>query len=144
MAADRVWLTCCALHNFLLGEDGLDDWNGELGLNDLEDLSLAPFALQRLSADDFMNFGSRQQEREATAVEANRQRWEGYRGDDLDAENAAQESDDHLVIGDFRYAADGSTIVNSLPYDDFRNRLVEHFDILHRQNRVLWPTRVAK
>jgi hypothetical protein len=39
MAADRVWLTCCALHNFLLGEDVLDDWNGELlGLNNLEDL----------------------------------------------------------------------------------------------------------
>ena len=41
-AADRVWLTCCALHNFLLEEDGLDEWEGELWLNDVKDLRYAP------------------------------------------------------------------------------------------------------
>jgi hypothetical protein len=38
--ADKIWLTCCALHNWLLEIDGLDeswedgvpsDWEGELG-----------------------------------------------------------------------------------------------------------------
>jgi hypothetical protein len=114
-------------------------------MNDVEDLTLAPFALHRLSAEDFANFGSRQHEREATQSEANRQCWEGLQRDDLDEENALQESDDdHLVLGRYRYASDGSIIVNSMCYDDFRNRLVEHFDILNRQNRVRWPTRSAK
>jgi hypothetical protein len=27
-AADSIWLTCCALHNWLLESDGLDDWLG--------------------------------------------------------------------------------------------------------------------
>ena len=66
MAADRVWLTCCALHNFLLEEDGLDDLNGDLGLNNVEDLCYAPFALQRLGGKEFASFGSRQHEEEAT------------------------------------------------------------------------------
>jgi hypothetical protein len=39
-SADKVWLTCCALHNMLIDIDGLDkgwkegarsDWDGELG-----------------------------------------------------------------------------------------------------------------
>ena len=30
--ADKVWLTCCALHNMLLEADGKsDEWEGELG-----------------------------------------------------------------------------------------------------------------
>ena len=43
---DKVWLTCCALHNWLSEEDGngdewtggisIDDWLGELGENDLD------------------------------------------------------------------------------------------------------------
>ena len=30
-ACDEIWLTCCALHNFLLKEDGLDEgWYREI------------------------------------------------------------------------------------------------------------------
>jgi hypothetical protein len=41
-AVDKIWMTSCALHNFLLKEDGLDkerekgvpsDWEGNLGLH---------------------------------------------------------------------------------------------------------------
>ena len=48
-SVDKVWLTCCALHNWLLKIDGLDDawdgegiptsdWEGELGNHDFEGL----------------------------------------------------------------------------------------------------------
>ena len=46
-SADKIFLTCCALHNWLLLEDGLDsawedgvqsDWEGQLGLNNVQDV----------------------------------------------------------------------------------------------------------
>ena len=46
-AADKIWMTCCALHNWLLEVDGLSEgwesgtrseWEGELGDNDTEDI----------------------------------------------------------------------------------------------------------
>jgi hypothetical protein len=67
-SADKIWLTCCALHNCLLEADGLDDWDGEIGLNDFSDLSYAPFALQRLSQTDFQLFGSREHENAAASA----------------------------------------------------------------------------
>jgi len=58
-AADKIWMTCCALHNWLLEVDGLDekreigvpnDWEGELGDHRNEDIlrHVQPFAIQRL------------------------------------------------------------------------------------------------
>jgi hypothetical protein len=75
-ASDKVWLTCCALHNFLIEEDGLEDWDGVLGLNDVSDMRYAPFALQRLSCEEFASFGGRQEEQRAVQQERNRRRWE--------------------------------------------------------------------
>ena len=48
--ADNIWMTCCALHNLLLEEDGLSvDWGGEIGLFDYdEDSDKIPFAMRRL------------------------------------------------------------------------------------------------
>jgi hypothetical protein len=139
-AADKIWLTCCALHNWLLEADAIDDWDGELGLNDIEDLRLAPFALQRLQQTEFSSFGSREHETEAV-LEKQRARRRG-----LDEESDG-ETEVAVEIGEVdlprptRYDATGAVVVNSLTYDDFRNRLVEHFDILYRRNRVKWPVR---
>ena len=59
-AADRVFLTCCALHNWLLEVDGLDDkweegmksrWERTLGYHDLQDVEEhLPEAITRLMA----------------------------------------------------------------------------------------------
>ena len=143
-AADKVWLTCCALHNLLLEEDGLDEWEGELGLNDLQDRLYAPFALQRLSQEEFVLFGSRQHEISAIENETRRRHWEQQQGNTLsdnEHENAAQDNDDDLRRNDVRYGQDGAVVVNSLSYQEFRNRLVEHFDILYRKRQVRWPRR---
>jgi hypothetical protein len=51
-SADKIWLTRCALHDCLLEAEGLDDWEEEIGLNDLSDMSIAPLVLQRLSQTD--------------------------------------------------------------------------------------------
>jgi DDE superfamily endonuclease len=148
-AADRIWLTCCALHNWLLEADGLDDWDGELGLNDLSDMAYAPFALQRLQQEDFERFGSRQHEEEAAlAKQFNRRRGILLDEDVADGEDNNEdigiEDEDPVQPGMVRYNDHGATVVNSLTYDDFRNRLVEHFDILFRQQKVRWPVRAVK
>jgi hypothetical protein len=64
-SADKIWLTCCALHNCLLEADGLNDWEGEIGLNDM---SYASFALQRLCQTGFQFFGSREHENAAASA----------------------------------------------------------------------------
>ncbi|CAB9526768.1 Plant transposon protein [Seminavis robusta] len=48
-AADKMWLTCCALHNMLLESDGLDEeWVGGVGDNDANEMRHhAPFAISR-------------------------------------------------------------------------------------------------
>ena len=48
-AVDQIWLTCCALHNWLLKIDGLDaEWTGE-GCGD-NDSAAVPIPLQRLGS----------------------------------------------------------------------------------------------
>jgi hypothetical protein len=63
--ADKIWLTCCVLHNMLLDVDSLDehwsagipsDWAGDLGRFDGDDTYLAtnliPMAIQCLNDPD--------------------------------------------------------------------------------------------
>jgi hypothetical protein len=61
-ATDKIWLTCCALHNFLLKADGLNtqwddgvpsDLEGDLGLHsELDAANHVPFAIRRLLQTD--------------------------------------------------------------------------------------------
>lgn len=132
VAADRMWLTCCALHNWLLEVDGMDvEWQGDCGKNDTEECRrLAPFAIRRLNNNQLQNFGSREHENEAceNVVLARR------RDEDM------VEADD-AIVSNIRRDEAGRIHLNSLSYFDFRHRLVEHFDILHRHNKVKWPRR---
>ncbi|CAB9525869.1 Plant transposon protein [Seminavis robusta] len=145
-AADRIWLTCCALHNKLLKADGLlDEWEGARGENDVDDMRrFAPFALQRLNDNQLRSFGGREHERECIDEETRRRATNSLRGEEEESaqeEEDLHEDDDYLAGQPQQYAIDGSILVNSLSYDDFRNRLVEHFDILWRRHRVKWPER---
>ena len=134
LAADNIWLTCCALHNLLLEVDGLDqrweegvpsDWEGALGDNEADEMAQhAPMAIQRLSNPE--RFGSRQHENES---EAPRPLVDDDDGSTCsDGENVQLRTDDN-----------GAIYINSLSYSDFRERLVTHFDILWRRHRIVWP-----
>ena len=137
VAADNVWLTCCALHNLLLEVDGLhtrwehgirSDWEGELGDNESEEVQrYGPLAIQRLNNPE--TFGSRNHEQECalprTFIE--------NRPIDDDAMSNGSEG-----IG-LRADETGALFINSLSYSEFRSKLVEHFDILWRRDRIVWP-----
>lgn len=146
VACDRIWLTCCALHNMLLEVDGLDlqwqegvrsDWEGDMGENDPSECQrMAPFAMRRLQQPQLSQFGSREHEREAGRRGTVRM----MNGDqDIDPED--DDDDDEDLVTEERRDEEGAIFLNSLAYNDFQERLVVHFDIKHRRNEIEWPTR---
>ena len=142
-ACDKVWKTCCALHNMLLEVDGLDehwqegvesDWQGELGQHDEEDFInyAPPFAVCRLhSPTARRNF-------DASSLEV-----------EEDQENGELATNEELIArgttsNDPTPDANGCRVVRKLSQEYFRSKLVEHFDILFHQGKIVWPKRAGK
>ena len=107
-------------------------WEGELGEFDAEDLELIPehirnrLELYNLSSDDIA---------------------------EQDHDNSSDEHDDEeyntnmallqTVEEPMLPATSGGPvrIVRKLTHDQFRSRLVDHFDILFKKNEIKWPRR---
>jgi hypothetical protein len=149
-AMDRVWKTCCSLHNWLLNVDGLNvrwnsgvpsDWEGELGQHDHRDVlrHAVPNAIRNLQSP------------------AELRRYDGSGlgvgvtyGNDVDDEilmrnatNAVYELGEIDTDGmDTPQDTGGVRIVRKLSQEYFRKRLVEHFDICWRRNDIVWPRRM--
>ena len=80
-ASDRIFLTCCALHNWLLEVDGLDKgweegvasmWQGNLGLHDASDVQdHLPVPLQRMLSPTGLRRYDATSEMDRTAAYAN-------------------------------------------------------------------------
>ena len=136
-ACDDIWHTCCALHNWLLEHDGLDDkwdsgvgsdWQGENG--DFDEVMVGryapPDAIARLSnpverrSYDSTRTGSNVEE----SGERNQPREMRMR-----FHQRMQRNQNKIRI------------VKDLSLDYFRDRLIEHFDILWERHEVVWPSR---
>jgi hypothetical protein len=138
-ATDMVWKTCCALHNWLLEVDGLNEkwqdgvsspWEGELGQFEEEDIQLIPENIRRrLTPDELRMYDSSDWNLEASH-ECN--------GDnDDEVEDLDPTIEEPLPPdGQVRH-------VRKLTRDQFRSCLVDHFDILFRKNQIQWPCRVT-
>jgi hypothetical protein len=122
--ADMIWKTCCALHNWLLEVDGLDkhwqsDWVGDMGNLDYRDLpsgvQAAILAVNNRYDTSRMGYG-------------NDRSVEDTNDDEFDDDNRVIATDSH-----------GCIIVHSLKMKDFREKLVQHFDIAFKNNEVCWP-----
>jgi hypothetical protein len=144
-AVDKVWLTCCALHNWLLDIDGLDsewegqsipapsDWEGEMGDVDIEGLS--PNVLQLATNSSFVprNYDSSGMGHGDDVV-----RGTEVRNSDVLLENMMEEDEDENKMD----TGDGEVRnVRDLSLSFFRSRLVEHFDILFKRNEIKWTKR---
>jgi hypothetical protein len=142
---DAIWKTCCALHNWLLEADGLDsNWEngvqqsaycGPLGQFDPADpASQTAFAAYRLQnpaaarnfdlsgmspGDDAFTTAQEEQEEEAPTEEAESEEGEAPSGE----------------------TGTATRVVRKLKLSYFRERLIEHFDILWRQQKIVWPRR---
>lgn len=134
-AVDRVWMTCCALHNWLLTSDGnseewrggtsIDDWLGPLGDIDLEhDDTITPAVFSRLSD----NLTIRNYDSSGMGP-----------GRDVPQSQMDTENVDDDDIDDISFDDDEIRVVRSLPLAYFRKKLVEHFDILYESKQLVWP-----
>ena len=137
---DRGWLTCCALHNWLLKVDGLDevwrdgvlvlqtsDWFGELGDHNFEDMDPnIPIAVAQLSS----NLNPRNYNLSGM----------GAGSDTI----LCHPVDLDLGMGDEagdKEGVPGVREVRKLSLGYFWRKLVKHFDILWQKNVIKWPAR---
>ena len=138
-AADKIWLTCCALHNLLLDTDGLDQqwengvpssWEGDEGLLDMEDVERhVPFAIRRCLCPNS------NQEFDSALI---------GRGNDFTLDEDEYGSEDEEDEQMEPYAATDGYVVRLMNRDVFRSKLVEHFDILFQQRKIEWPSRLSR
>ncbi len=129
-SVDNTWLTCCALHNWLLEIDGLDqpwdgvnastsEWTGDFGRLEVSE---TPLALQRiLSPAEIRDYDT--------------SRVGSTRG----ADNGT--TDDVLNDADAATATDDVRCVRNLSLSYFRSKLVEHFEIMFNRHEIIWPKR---
>ena len=137
-SVDQLWSTCCALHNMFLIADGLSetwaeggvsDWQGEIGLHHENDVSDTTYDVSGMGhgndrIEDEDEFGP-DFENDSGHSEIN---------------NGISTTENFLEVNeldDFQY-------VRNIHYSTFRQKLVNHFDILFQQNKIRWPTRTGK
>jgi hypothetical protein len=133
---DEIWLTCCALHNWLLDIDGLSnkwndgvlvsDWDGEMGRMDFDGLCESiPNSIARLSSNldprnyDISNMGP--------GEDVVGEIYHGDRGGE------DEEDEDCMEHGQLM------TPVNSMSLVYFRRQLIVHFLIMFARNLIKWP-----
>lgn len=128
-AADKIWATCCALHNWLLEVDGLNEpWDGVLGEVDAEDLETTPFALRRLaSPSEYRNY-------DTSGIGPGEEEFEddGVEGGEAGVHDEANELD---------VETDGVRDVAKMSLMDFREKLVIHFNVKFSRHEIKWPKR---
>ena len=155
-SVDRIWLTCCALHNMLLEIDGLDGawdgvkvpmsaWEGELGYLEEEDVPEAVWRAlnpSQIREYDMTTVGSADRggdEERVGGVSVGWETDETKEHSDGDVECA----DEDTLVSDIAGDGDdtGVRVVRQLSQEFFRARLVEHFDIVFRRGGLTWPSR---
>lgn len=126
--ANNIWLTCCALHNWLLEVDGLDgEWDGALGQLEADDVMRhVPFAMQRLE----LGFDPRDYDESGLGP-----------GDDQEGMELVMHTDniENIAGDDAEHNEDSVRLVRHLSLLYFRSKLIEHFDILFKRNELVWP-----
>jgi hypothetical protein len=113
-AVDKLWCTCCALHNMLLEDDGLSEpWaTGDIGCHDTNDIT------DTIYDASGMGYGN-----DRTEVNDNP-------NGRVEEENINVDNND-----------DNSNLVYKMNCYEFRQKLIDHFNILFEKNEIKWPTR---
>ena len=143
-AADNVWLTCCALHNLLLDVDGLSEgwqtgipsyWETPSGQRHEEFYRMddVPNAIQKLLNPPDTRFVRQTFYHDQTRFAESADGQEQERNYDTTF-------DDEYIV---RQERGGKAInVNSISLKRFRLMLIEHFNFVFHQKKVLWPMRL--
>lgn len=129
-ATDKIWLTCCALHNFLLEEDGLEmDWDScDPNDNSVRGEETHISGIGRGNDGAAVGMGNDDSMEEDT----HRTFHEGTDDDDSNSDTEPPIQNPSAPIK-----------VWKLTRAKFRDRLVENFDIRWTRNEVVWPSRTG-
>ena len=117
-SCDNIFLTCCVLHNMLLFEDGLTNWETDERENNNPSLSEI-YALNRLELpSNTRQFGT---------------------SNEVDSQCLEEKftCKDHYNIS--RATVHGEQIVSKMKYETFYKLLVQHFDIRFKRHSIKWP-----
>ena len=124
---DRIWLTCCAMHNMLLDVDGLHK-NWETGaksdweLSHIQNLHRStirtPFAITRLNCH--------------------------LSNHDEQVHDHNECNNIHISKRRDKYTVNGKRVVSKMPLSLFKQCLVNHFDIRFKKHDIIWPSRLIK
>jgi hypothetical protein len=156
---DKVFHTCCALHNLLLDVDGLNsEWNNGVPSDYattmlVDDDEIAgddiPTALQRLAnpvaarENGIAAVDDGNDNTTSPAGSSHQQEAEVLYPPSTDV--ASEMAINRDEVNDAGHRAAALPIkVRDLCLDDFRKRLVVHFEIAFRQNEVEWPQRLGR
>ena len=119
-AVDKLWCTCCALHNMFLDDDGLSkqwdtgvssDWEGILGMHNKKDTPDMTYDVSGM----------------------------GYGNNSFDYDD--DESDQIIIDDQIINDNNNSKFVHKMKCFDFKQKLIDHFDILFENEQIKWPTR---
>lgn len=113
-AVDKLWCTCCALHNMFLEDDGLSvPWEtGAIGLHNKKDS-----ANQAYDASG-MGYGT-----DNIALD-----------EDVDLSESINADIDNISMDE------KSNAVFEMGCYEFRQKLIDHFNILYDKDEIKWPT----
>ena len=124
-AVDKIWFTCCALHNMLLDIDGMsEDWLGKVGFHEFDQVNpnSVPTAILRLSNNlTTRDFDLSGMGRVVDCLD----------NDVIDVEYAAIEHEKETK----ELSRHVIRHVCNLHLSYFRCKLVEHFEILWEQKK---------
>ena len=134
-AADKIWLTCCALHNWLLDEDSTesDQWDGVNGLFSEDDVwrHIINAPLTRIQ-----NVPTTRDLRQLQSYDST---YTGRKRDDI----SITEVDKGLFIdkSTLIHNCERVRIVRNLSFEFFRSRLIENFHIRFIEKKdISWPS----
>ena len=120
---DKVWRTCCALHNLLLFHDELDKgWDSGKKMynkendNDEQD-------------DEFVGDDEDDEDIQFSLGRLNR----------LTTTNVPCNYTEYNDTYFDKYSIDGKRIVSKIPLEIFYERFIHHFDIRFKKNDLQWP-----
>jgi len=131
---DKVWYTCCALHNFLLEEDNLANrW-------DVNRYMQSDGCHNDADIVKFLGTMGENVNDEQRQFDLTNNMDSNHEGSTTQLENE-NSKDDHVANSDD--AASECLNVHKMQFTDFRNKLVEHFDIQWKRNKIQWPSRTG-
>jgi len=135
LSCDRIWLTCCALHNMLLEIDGLSARWKEGVRSDWEEMC---------DSDELQNAVSKLNN--PSTIRKTDLSGSGYGNDYIpnNDNDPVDHGDEEEPTSSTPQNNDGSFNVNDLSLNEFRRRLITHFNIAFKRNEIVWPRRNKK